>query len=136
MNKFSNSILIKRAASLIKPRRIKDSLFADVGCVLLSQQNQIYCGVCAATGSNTFCAETAAIVAMITGGEYRIKKIVATWKDERGKTFVITPSCGNCRQLMRETDESNLEAEVILDEKKSVFLKELLPYYNWWQAQQ
>ena len=135
MNEFSNSILIKRAASLIKPRRIKDSLFADVGCVLLSQQNQIYCGVCAASGSNTFCAETAAIAAMITGGEYRIKKIVATWKDERGKTFVIPP-CGNCRQLMRETDESNLEAEVILDEKKSVLLKELLPYYDWWQEQQ
>ena len=134
MNEFSNSILIKRAALLIKPRRIKDSLFADVGCVLLSQQNQIYHGVCAASGSNTFCAETAAIVAMITGGEYRIKKIIATWKDERGKTFVISP-CGNCRQLMRETDESNLQAEVILDEKKSVLLKELLPYYDWWQEQ-
>lgn len=134
MNEFSNSILIERAASLIKSRRIKDSLFADVGCVLLSQQNQIYLGVCAASGSNTFCAETAAIAAMITGGEYRIKKIVATWNDERGKTFVISP-CGNCRQLMRETDESNLEAEVILDEKKSVLLNELLPYYDWWQEQ-
>ena len=76
MNEFSNSILIKRAASLIKPRRIKDSLFADVGCVLLSQQNQIYHGVCAASGSNTFCAETAAIVAMITGGEYRKRKLL------------------------------------------------------------
>lgn len=134
MNEFSNSILIKRAASLINPRRIKDSLFADAGCVLLSQQNQIYHGVCAASGSNTFCAETAAIAAMITGGEYRIKKIVATWKVERGKTFVISPY-GNCRQLMRETDESNLQAEVILDEKKSVLLKELLPYYDWWQEQ-
>ena len=134
MNEFSNSILIKRAASLTKPRRIKESLFADVGCVVLSQQNQIYHGVCAASGSSTFCAETAAIAAMITGGEYRIKKIVATWKDERGKTFVISP-CGNCRQLMRETDESNLQAEVILDEKKSVLLKELLPYYDWWQEQ-
>ena len=130
----SNKILIEKASSLIKPRRVKGSLFADVGCVLLSQQNQIYHGVCAATGSNTFCAETAAIAAMITGGEYRIKKIVATWKDDRGKTFVISP-CGNCRQLIRETDESNLEAEVILDEKKSVLLKELLPYYDWWQEQ-
>ena len=47
---------------------------------------------------------------------------------------MISP-CGNCQQLMLETDESNLEAEVILDEKKSVLLKELLPYYDWWQAQ-
>ena len=76
MNEFSNSILIKRAASLIKPRRIKDSLFADVGCVLLSQQNQIYHGVCAASGSNTFCAETTTIAAMITGGEYRKRKFL------------------------------------------------------------
>ncbi len=100
MNEFSNSILIKRASSLIKPRRIKDSLFADVGCVLLSQQNQIYHGVCATSGSNTFCAETTAIAAMITGGEHRMKKIFAKWKDERGKTFLILP-CGNCRQLIR-----------------------------------
>ena len=76
MNEFSNSILIKRAASLIKPRRIKDSLFADVGCVRVSQQKQIYHGVCAASGSNTFYAETAAIVAMITGGEYRKSKLL------------------------------------------------------------
>ena len=134
MNEFSNRVLIKRAASLINPRRTKDGLFADVGCVLLSQQNQIYHGVCAASGSNTFCAETAAIAAMITGGEYRLKKIVATWKDERELTFVISP-CGNCRQLMRETHESNLEAKIILDEKKSVILKELLPYYDWCQEQ-
>ena len=134
MTEFSNSILIKRAASLIKPRRIKDSLFADVGCVLLSQQNQIYHGVCAVSGSNTFCAETAAIAAMITNGEYEIKRIVAVWKDEAGSVFVIPP-CGNCRQLMRETDESNLEAEVILDADKTVLLKELLPYYDWWKKQ-
>ena len=90
--------------------------------------------MCAASGSNTFCAETAAIAAMITGGEYRLKKIVSTWKDEQGKTFVISPY-ENCRQLTSETDESNLEAEVILDEKKSVLLKELLPYYDLWQEQ-
>ena len=76
MNEFSNGILIRRAASLTKPRRIKDSLFADVGCVVLSQQNQIYHGVCAASGSSTFCAETAAIAAMITGGEYRKRKLL------------------------------------------------------------
>ena len=76
MNEFSNRVLIKRATSLINSRRTKDGLFADVGCVLLSQQNQIYHGVCAASGSNTFCAETAAIAAMITGGEYRKRKLL------------------------------------------------------------
>ncbi|MGA1153392.1 MAG: cytidine deaminase family protein [bacterium] len=126
--------LINQAASVIKTRKVKDSLFADVGCALLSRSDQVYYGVCADSGSNTFCAEKAAIAAMITNGEYEIKKIVAVWKDEAGSVFVIPP-CGNCRQLMRETDESNLEAEVILDADKTVLLKELLPYYDWWKKQ-
>ena len=123
MNDFSNLTLIKEAASVIKTKRVKVSLFADVGCALLSRNNQLYYGICADSGSNTFCAETAAIAAMITNGEYEIKSIVAVWKDEAGSVFVIPP-CGNCRQLMRETDESNLEAEIILDtDKKSYFEK-------------
>jgi hypothetical protein len=35
---------------------------------------------------------------------------------------------------MHETDEKNIEeTEVILDTDKTVRLKELLPYYDWWQ---
>jgi len=72
---------------------------------------------------------------MITDREYAIKKIVATWKDESGNIFVIPP-CGNCRQLMREIHEENLEeTEVVLDKNKSVKLKDLLPYYDWRQKQ-
>ena len=134
MNDFSNLTLIREAASVIKTKRVKVSLFADVGCALLSRNNQLYYGICADSGSNTFCAETAAIAAMITSGEYEIKSIVAVWKDEAGSVFVIPP-CGNCRQLMRETDESNLEAEIILDTDKKVTLKNLLPYYDWWKKQ-
>jgi hypothetical protein len=38
---------------------------------------------------------------------------------------------------MREIDESNLEnTEVVLGKDKSVLLKELLPYYDWWQKQE
>ena len=81
-----------------------------------------------------FVQKKAAIAAMITNGEYEIKRIVAVWKDEAGSVFVIPP-CGNCRQLIRETNESNLEAEVILDADKDVLLKELLPYYDWWNKQ-
>ena len=134
MNDFSNLTLIREAASVIKTKRVKVSLFADVGCALLSRNNQLYYGICADSGSNTFCAETAAITAMITNGEYEIKSIVAVLKDEAGSVFVIPP-CGNCRQLMRETDESNLEAEIILDTDKKVTLKNLLPYYDWWKKQ-
>ena len=70
MNDFSNRVLIRQATSVIKSNKVKDSLFADVGFTLLSRSNQSYCGVCADAGSNTFCAETAAIAAIITNGEY------------------------------------------------------------------
>ena len=131
---ITNEELIKKAASVVKPKKVKDSLFADVGCALLSKKNKIYLGVCADVGSNTFCAEKNAIGSMITDGEYKIKKIVAVWKDENQKVFVIPP-CGNCRQFIRETDEENLETEVILDKNKVVKLKELLPYFEWWKEQ-
>jgi len=40
-------------------------------------------GVCIDTASGTgFCAEHAAIAAMVTSMEYRIARIVAVWRDE------------------------------------------------------
>ena len=134
MANITNQKLIKKAASVVKPKKVKDRLFADVGCALLSKKNKIYLGVCATSGSNTFCAEKIAIGSMITNGEYEIKKIVAVWKDDKGKIFVIPP-CGNCRQLIRETDEKNLNTEVILDKNKTIKLKKLLPYFDWWKKQ-
>ncbi|MBI3980516.1 cytidine deaminase [Candidatus Microgenomates bacterium] len=124
--------LIRKAASLINAKKTKDGLFADVGCVLISSSNQIYQGVSVDIGSNALCAEQNAVAAMITKGEFIVKKIVAVWKDERGNIYVVAP-CGNCRQFMKETDLENLEAEVILAKNKTVKLKELLPYNDWWQ---
>ncbi|MFH1972641.1 MAG: cytidine deaminase [archaeon] len=129
---ITNLNLIKKAASVIKAKKTKEGLFADVGCALVSAKGKIYLGTCLDIGSNVFCAEKIAIGSMITKGEYKIKKIVAVWKDEKGKIFVIPP-CGNCRQLIKETDESNLNTEIILDKNKTVKLKELLPYYDWWK---
>lgn len=91
--------------------------------------------MCVGVNSNGYCAEKVAIAKMITDGrEFVIKKIVATWKDERGIIYVIPP-CGSCRQCMKETDEENLETEIILDKNKAVKLKELLPYHDWWKKQ-
>ncbi len=134
MVKITNKDLIKKAASIISPKRIKDNLFADVGCALLSEKNKIYLGVCAISGSNVFCAEKIAIGSMLTKGEYKIKKIVAVWKNEKGEISVIPP-CGNCRQLIKEMDKENLNTQVILDKNKTVKLKELLPYSDWWKKQ-
>ncbi|MBS3051133.1 MAG: cytidine deaminase [Candidatus Aenigmarchaeota archaeon] len=134
MKVFTNEQLIKKAASVVRPKKTKNGIYADVGCALISGKNKIYIGTCGDSGSNVFCAEKIAIGSMITGGEYIIRKIVSVWKDENGQIFVIPP-CGNCRQLIRETDEENLETQIILDKDKAVKLKELLPYFDWWKKQ-
>ena len=131
---MTNEEMIQRAASAIRPRMTKSGLFGDVGCALLSSESKLYLGVCADSGANVFCAEQNAMGAMITDGTYRIAKVVAVWKDEHGHVHVIAP-CGNCRQMMKEMDEENLHAEVILDRDKTVRLEELLPYHDWWKQQ-
>jgi cytidine deaminase len=77
-----------------------------------------------------FCAEHSAIAAMVTAGEYRIKRIVAVCKDDAGATYVLPP-CGRCRELMRQIDPANLDADVVLAADKAVKLRELLPYHEW-----
>lgn len=132
MKNITNEELIRKAASIVKTKVIKGNSFADVGCALLAKNSKIYLGVCAAPGSNTFCAEKIAIGSMLTEGEYKIKKLVAVWKDEKNNLFIIPP-CGSCRQLICDMDESNLETEIIMDKNKVVKLKELLPYSEWWK---
>ncbi len=132
---MTNEELILKAASAINPKQLKNGLVGDVGCALLAGNGKIYTGVCVGIDSNGYCAERVAIGKMITdGSEYVIKKIVATWKDEEGYLYVIPP-CGHCRQMIKETDEKNLETEVILDKDKIEKLKDLLPYHDWWKKQ-
>ena len=42
-----------------------------------------------------FCAEHAAIAAMITAGENRITKVIAVYEDG-----TIIPPCGRCREFI------------------------------------
>jgi cytidine deaminase len=131
---MTNEEMIQRAASVVRTRETESGLFGDVGCALLSSEGKLYLGVCADSGSNAFCAEQNAIGSMITDGTYRIAKIVAVWKDEDSHVHVIAP-CGNCWQMMKEMDDENLHAEVILDRDKTVRLAVLLPYHDWWKRQ-
>jgi cytidine deaminase len=121
---ISNETLIERAKSVPKPRTIKhEFIIGDVGCALVTEKGNVYLGVsidtCCGMG---FCAEHSAIAAMVTHGEYVIRKIVAV---EDGTP--ISP-CGRCRELMHQIDDENLEAEVIIGKNKSVKLKDLLPF--------
>ncbi len=69
---------------------------------------------------------------MITAGEYKIRKIVGVWKDNKDDVFILSP-CGRCREFIRQIDEGNLETDVILAKDEVVKLKELLPYHDWYR---
>jgi len=130
MSEITNAELIAKAKSVIKPKQVGGYLIGDVGCALVTDQGHVYLGVCidAASGIG-FCAEHSAIAAMVTAGEYRIRKIVAVWQDKE-RTYILSP-CGRCREFMRQLHEDNLTTEVILAPDKVVPLAELLPYHDW-----
>ena len=129
---LSDRDLIRRATATINPRRGPyDRHFGGVGCCLLSASGNFYMGVDIDTSSGTgFCAEHSAIAAMVTAGEYQIAKIVAVWRDEQGRLYVLPP-CGRCREFIRQIDEANLGAEVILGDGRRQRLRELLPEHEW-----
>lgn len=127
---MTNEELIKKAVSVINPKKIGDSTMGDIGSALITDKDNVYIGVCIDTGSGMgFCAEHNAIGSMITGKEYVIKKIVAVEQDDKGNMFVIPP-CGRCREFMHQVNEANLEADVLIDKDKIVKLKVLLPYLS------
>ena len=128
---MTNKELIKKAASVVNSKKIGDYTVGDVGCALITDKNHLYLGVCIDVGSSMgFCAEHNAIGAMTTAREYKIKKIVAVWKDDKGETYVLSP-CGRCREFMYQMDKGNLETEVVLGKNKTAKLSELLPYQDW-----
>ncbi len=126
MMRISDTVLIEKAKSVIKPRKSATGrLIADVGAALVTNKGNIYLGVCIDTDEGEgFGAEQHAIAAMVTAGESKIKKIVAVWKDG-----TIIPPCGKCRELIWQIDKENWDTEVIVRKDKVVKLKELLPYH-------
>lgn len=128
---LSNDELIEIAAGVLNPYFAKDRLFGDVASALVSHAGQMYRGVSVDTASWGLCAERSAIASMITAGYYRIRKIVAVWKDERTGRLHVLPPCGICREFMRNVDRENLDAEVVLSRTASSKLRELLPLHDW-----
>jgi cytidine deaminase len=129
---MENDELIRKAESVLN--RYTDAhgrLHGDVGAAVLGVNGKVYAGVCVDTPGWGLCAERSAIAAMITDGEYKIKEIVAVWRDDKtGKTHILPP-CGICRQFMRDVDEANMEADIILGKGKSEKLRALIPYHEW-----
>lgn len=124
--------LIAEAQALLAPRRLGPNAEAgSVGAVVVSAGGRRFHGVCIDTACGMgFCAEHAAIAAMVTAGESRISRIVAV-SDRNGGT-VVAP-CGRCREFMWQIDPGNAQAQVILGPDEIVPLAELLP--RRWQAE-
>lgn len=119
--------LIGAAEAVLNPQTVGNRLFGDVGCALVTDRGTVFTGVCIDTASGTgFCAEAAAIAAMVTAGELRIRRIVAVWKDDTATLYVLSP-CGRCREFIRQMHDENLETEVVLGRDRAVSLRDLLP---------
>ena len=127
--KNSWETLYEAAKSKLYPRTL--SPFIDAGGVaaaILTEQGNIYTGVCIDTASTLgMCAERNAIANMITNGESQIDKVVAVMPDGR-----VGSPCGACREYMMQLDKNSGEIEILVDleTQKSVKLKELIP--DWW----
>jgi cytidine deaminase len=131
MSAFSNDALIASAEAALHPHTVDGRLFGDVGATLVTEAGNRYFGVCIDTGSGTgFCAEHAAIAAMVTAQEYKIARIVAVWRDDDGVLHVVPP-CGRCREFIRQIDPANLDTDVVLSRTNSAKLRELLPHSGW-----
>lgn len=127
----SDDELIACAEAVLNPHRVGDRLLGDVGAALRTPDGQIFTGVCIDTGSGTgFCAEHAAIAAMVTAGQYAIGTIVAVYRQADGALLVLPP-CGRCREFIRQVDPANLDTRVILGHDDVVQLRELLPRHEW-----
>ena len=128
----SNQELIDQATEVMNPKHVNDAYMGQVGSALITEDGNIYRGVCLDVGSGLgFCAERTAISQMITNKEYKVKKIVAVWNDNPKKELYILPPCGVCRQYMQLVTKDGLDIDVVLSRKKTEKLKDLLPYHEW-----
>ncbi len=116
--------LYEIAKATLNPRELsKTSTAGEVAAVLLTDKGNVYKGVCIdAPCSIGFCAEHAAISAMITAGENRIVKIVAVSESDG-----IVPPCGRCREFINQIHEENKFCEVMLKDRVMT-IDELLPF--------
>lgn len=130
-DRHPHSDLILRAAELLRPHRMDDRLAGDVASIVVAASGREFGGVCIDTSGGTgFCAEHAAVAAMVTAGEYAIRSVVAVWKNADGILHVLPP-CGRCREFLRQLDPANLDTRVVLGTDRDESLRSLLPEWEW-----
>ena len=104
--------LYTKAKEKLNPRTVSPFIEAGgVAAAILTDQGNIYTGVCIDTASTLgMCAERNAIANMITNGGTRVKKIAAVAAE--GK--MVMP-CGACRELLRQLGEGAEDMEILTD---------------------
>lgn len=112
------------AKNTLSPRELsKNSYAGSVAAAILSESGKVYTGVCIDTPcSMGFCAEHAAIAAMITAGENRITKVIAVYEDG-----TIIPPCGRCREFICQIHDENYKCEVMIKKDRVLTINDLLP---------
>ncbi|WBW96947.1 cytidine deaminase family protein [Oceanirhabdus sp. W0125-5] len=113
------------AKKTLNPRKISKSSYAgSVAAAIMSESGKVYTGVCIDTPSSMgFCAEHAAIAAMITAGENRVVKVISVYKDG-----TIIPPCGRCREFISQIHDDNYKCEVMVKKDTVVTVYDLLPH--------
>ena len=116
------------AAATLSPRQVSEDIeVGGVAAALVTDQGNVYRGICIDTScSMGFCAEHAAIAAMLTAGEDKVAQIVAVNWDKS-----VLPPCGRCREFLLQLGSP--ETQVLVAEDTAVPVKELLPY-SWQDA--
>ncbi len=93
-----------------------------VACALLTDKGNVYTGISInAKCGIGFCAEHSAIADMLKAGESRIVKIVSSSKND------VVVSCGRCLEFIRQINEENVNAKVLLKTGDVKTVDELLP---------
>lgn len=125
-NNMEFNELQKIAKNTLNKRRLsKIATAGSVAAALLTEKGNVYTGVCIDTpASMGFCAEHAAIAAMVTAGESSIVKCVAIGVDDE---FACAP-CGRCREFINAINDENYKCQVLLEDGSITTIGELLPY--------
>ncbi len=101
----------------------KYSTMGTVACIGVTSSGNVYKGKCAVLPcAMGFCAETAMMAQMILNDETQLKQIIAVHESGR----IISP-CGRCREFLYQMNYDNLDCDVMIEGKKIVKLRELLP---------
>lgn len=120
--------LLRAARAMLNEREVSPFVCAgQVGAAVETERGNIYVGACVdgVCGLST-CAERAALYAMLTAGEHRVRRVVAV-KDKG-----VVPPCGACREALMQLESDAGNIEILLREtpRRICALWELLP--DWW----